>query len=297
MLFGVRVIFGASIPANAALALGAAVTWGGGDFSGGMGVKATGRSLGAALRVVLISHGAGLLVLLTIALLRGDRFPHGAALWWGIGAGMAGGSAVCLFYLALARGAMGASAAISGLLAAAIPAVVSAALDGAPGWRRLVGFCVAGAAIWLIAAGAEGEAEGTVWLAVLAGAGFGIYFVALKFASLGGLVWPMATGRMGSLALCSVMLAVVTLRGGAAVRVPRAAVGWALGTALLDTSGNLLFMAATRAGRLEVASVLASLYPATTILLAAWALKEAPSGRQRVGMGLAVVAVGLIALG
>ena len=68
-----------------------------------------------------------------------------------------------------------------------------------------------------------------------------------------------------------------------------------LGTALFDTSGNLLFVAASRAGRLDVAAVLASFYPASTILLAAWLLKERPTQRQGWGMAVALVAVVLIA--
>ena len=71
---------------------------------------------------------------------------------------------------------------------------------------------------------------------------------------------------------------------------------WALSTALLDTSGNMLFIAATRAGRLDVAAVLASLYPASTILLAAFVLGERPTRRQVVGMGIAAVAVALISV-
>jgi drug/metabolite transporter (DMT)-like permease len=82
----------------------------------------------------------------------------------------------------------------------------------------------------------------------------------------------------------------------APVRLGRRAVGWALATALLDTSGNLLFLAATRAGRLDVAAVLASLYPAGTILLAALALGERPTRRQMLGMATAVMAVALIAI-
>ena len=72
--------------------------------------------------------------------------------------------------------------------------------------------------------------------------------------------------------------------------------GWALAAALLDTSGNVLFIAATRAGRLDVASVLASLYPASTILLAAVTLGERPTKRQAVGMLAAAAAVVMIAL-
>jgi drug/metabolite transporter (DMT)-like permease len=66
--------------------------------------------------------------------------------------------------------------------------------------------------------------------------------------------------------------------------------------ALLDTGGNVLFMAATRLGRLDVAAVLASLYPAGTILLAAWYLHERPTRRQSLGMVAALAAVAMITL-
>jgi drug/metabolite transporter (DMT)-like permease len=288
---------------NALLALAAAVSWGGGDFSGGMGVKSAGGGVRAALRVVLLSHITSFTVLVAIALLRGDVFPHGAVLGWGIGAGVAGGLALTCFYIALSRGGMGASAALSGLLAAALPAGLTLWQDGSPGVRPLIGFAVAGAAIWLIAAGpaddsASGASRETMVLALLAGVGFGVYFVALKMANPGGVVWPMATARIGSLTVCSLLL--IGLRpakaGEPPVRLGHRAVGWALSTALLDTSGNLLFLAATRAGRLDVAAVVGSLYPASTILLAALALGESPTRRQALGMVTAVAAVVLIAL-
>jgi drug/metabolite transporter (DMT)-like permease len=198
---------------------------------------------------------------------------------------------------------MGASAALSGLLAAAIPAAVSAGAEGSPGLLRLAGFLVAGAAIWLIAAGPNPEAKtadrGTVWLAVVGGLGFGFYFVALKFAGSAGVIWPLATCRMGSLTVCSLLVAGMALKaktGETKVRLSRLAVMWAMGAVLLDTTGNLLFIAATRAGRLDVAAVLASLYPASTILLAAWMLRERPTRRQGLGMAVAVAAVVMITL-
>jgi drug/metabolite transporter (DMT)-like permease len=296
---------------NALLALAAAVLWGGGDFSGGMGVKSAGGGVRAALRVVLLSHAASLLTLLAVARLCGDAAPHGALLAWGVAAGVAGGLSLTAFYTALSRGAMGASAAVSGLLAAAIPAGFTMWRDGSPGAGALIGFGVAGAAIWLIAAGpgetegpADGIASGTRFgteaLAMLAGVGFGIYFIALKNAGPAGVVWPMASARMGSLSVCSLVLLALGVRSGGAVagrpRMGGRVIGWALSTALLDTSGNLLFVAATRAGRLDVAAVLASLYPATTILLAALALGERPTRRQALGMMTAAVAVVLIAM-
>jgi drug/metabolite transporter (DMT)-like permease len=108
----------------------------------------------------------------------------------------------------------------------------------------------------------------------------------------------MATARIGSLTTCSVILAVVALVSGKGDGgwLPRRAVVWSLATALGDTTGNLLFMAATRAGRLDVASVLASLYPASTILLAAWTLHERPTRRQGFGMLVAASAVAMITL-
>lgn len=289
---------------NALLALAAAVSWGGGDFSGGMGAKSAGGTMGGALRVILVSHAASFTVLVAVALLRGDSFPHGAPLAWGIGAGVAGGISLACFYVALSRGAMGASAALSGLLAAAIPAAVSVVAEGSPGVHRIAGFLVAAAAIWLIAAGPNAEARsadtGTIWLAVAAGIGFGVYFVALKMAGVAGVIWPMATARIGSLTICSLLLLGLAFNSGTAEqakgRLTRIAIRWALATAVMDTSGNLLFIAATRAGRLDVAAVLASLYPASTIMLAAWMLGERPTRRQGLGMAVAAAAVVMITL-
>lgn len=286
-----------ALPWNAVLALGAALLWGGGDFTGGMGVRSTGRSPAGALRVVLISHTASLCTLATAASLRGDRFPHGALLVWGLIGGVVGGLAIVLFYLALSRGAMGPAAAISGLMAGAIPASVSIYAEGRPGLIQIAGFCLAAVAIWMVA-GSSGKSKvgrDVLWLAIGSGAGFGVYFVCLKYAARGGLLWAMGSARIGSLALCAILLLYLSSsRSVNPVRLNRTTFAWALGSAVMDTSGNLLFMGSTRSGRLDVASVLASLYPASTILLAAAVLKEIPTHRQRWGMVVALGAVALI---
>lgn len=289
---------------NAPASLAAAVLWGAADFCGGMGVKAAGGGIRAALRFVLLSYMLSFSVLATVALLRGDRFPHGALLACGVGAGLAGGLALTCFYTALSRGGMGASAALSGLLAAAIPAALTLTREGSPGLGPLLGFAVAGAAIWMIAGGGGPAAAGAMALAALAGTGFGFFFIGLKMAGPGGVIWPMATARIGSMAICSsiVLWQWVAKRSGRrdAVEAPVAmdwkTVRWVLGAALLDTSGNLLFIAATRRGRLDVAAVLGSLYPASTILLAAFALGELPTRRQALGMAAAAIAVALISI-
>jgi drug/metabolite transporter (DMT)-like permease len=289
-----------TIQNNALIALAAAASWGGGDFSGGMGVKAAGGCVSGAIRFVILAYSISLSVLLGILWVQRAGLPHGAPVLWAMVGGVAGALGLVAFYMALSRGGMGVSAAVSGLLAAAIPAGLSSVIEGAPGAMRLAGFALAGGAIWLIAAGdspeSAGESSSTMALAIFAGVAFGAYFVALKFANPLGLVMPMAIARASSLALCMPVLLVMQ-RGAMAARGSwLAGWKWALGVALLDTGGNVLFMAATRVGRLDVASVLASLYPAGTILLAAWYLHERPTRRQVAGMVTALAAVVMITL-
>ena len=143
----------------------------------------------------------------------------------------------------------------------------------------------------------------TLVLALIGGVGFGVYFVALRLANPLGVLEPMAVARSASLVTCALLLAVVSVRSRAAsgerppaTKVTRMVVVWAMGVALLDTGGNLLFIAATRTGRLDIAAVLASLYPAGTILLAAWHLHERPTRRQLTGMAIAAAAVVMITI-
>ena len=290
---------------NALIALTAAASWGGGDFSGGMGAKASGGELRGAIRFVIVSHVLSLIVLVGILLGLHEGVPHGAAVGWAVVGGVTGALGLVAFYIALSRGGMGVSAAVSGLLAAAIPALVSSWMEGAPGAMRLAGFALAGGAIWLIAAGdspekdfpeAKGGAGSTLGLAVFAGVAFGIYFVALKLSNPLGLVMPMTIARTSSVVLCLGTLVGMRVTGRKELGSTKwfAGWGWACGVAVMDTGGNVLFMAATRLGRLDVASVLASLYPAGTILLAAWYLKERPTRRQVVGMVAALAAVVMI---
>ncbi len=290
---------------NAALALASAILWGGGDFSGGAAVKAASGTMRSAFRVVLLSHAVSLVTLFALSFAWGGARPSNPDLAWGIVAGILAALSLTTFYVALSGGAMGAAAALSGLLAAVIPASVSLLTEGLPGTLRLAGFALALLAIWLVAAApsphpANPADRRSMALAIAAGIGFGLYFVAMKMAGRGGLLWPMTSVRIGSVATCAILV-LVTLRlrqpvesSAPSAYLPRRAVLWAIGPALLDTGGNLLFMAATRIGRLDVASVLASLYPASTILLAAWIFHERPTRRQGLGMLTAAVAVVMI---
>ncbi len=255
--------------------------------------------------VVLLGHLASLLVLVSLMSLRAEPWPRDAALLWALGAGVVAAFSLIGFYMALSRGAMGASAAISGVLAAAVPAAVSALIDGRPSVAKLTGFLLAFAAIVLIAyTGSSGTASGDArtgsTLAIASGLGFGLYFVALRFSSSAGELGPMTVTRCGSAATAAVLLACSARLGDRSrfhdLLLPRGAIVWLLAGATLDTSANLLFLLATRTGRLDVAAVLASLYPAPTILLAAVLLRERPTAQQWTGMALGAVAVILIAL-
>ena len=283
----------------------AAAAWGGGDFGGSLAVKRAGTTIQSSLAVVVIGHVTSLAVLAFVGVWLGSPLPSTTAALWGIGGGIVSGVSLLAFYFALAEGHMGSAAAVSGLLCAAVPAVVAQLTEGLARWPQFTGFAMAAAAIWLIASasGAEGASRRTAGLAALSGAGFGVYFVALRQAGLHGVLWPTACARVGSAGVCIVLLLVMALRhrftqrrSDKFVHLDRTTLLWILGGATLDLLGNLCFMQATRMGRLDVAAVLASIYPAGTILLAAAVLKERTTTRQRWGMVLALPAVVLITL-
>jgi drug/metabolite transporter (DMT)-like permease len=284
--------------AGALFGCGSAFLWGFGDFSGGMGVRAGGGTMRASLKVICISHTVSLVLVVAIALALGAPAPHGAILGWGISCGVAAAIGLMCFYVALAEGSMGPSAAISGLLAAALPSAVALYTEGAPSAMKIAGFLTAAAAIWLIAAGSHLEtvSNRTLILSLLSGISFGIFFIGLKLASPAGPLWAMACSRIGSTATTLLILLGIGFTGPGEIKFPRKAVLFALSTVLFDTAGNMMFVAATRVGRLDVAAVLASLYPASTILLASLVLREHPSRRQLIGMAVALVAVVMITI-
>ncbi|MBE7182155.1 MAG: transporter, partial [Terriglobus roseus] len=184
----------------------AAALWGGGDFAGSYAVKLGGGTVRASLRVVVIGHLLSLLALVGTGLALHVPLHDPRVLLWALGGGVVSGTALMAFYLALANGHMGAGAAVSGLLCAAIPAVVSSVQDGAPGALRLAGFALAAAAIWMVASADNPEhtdedraaARKSMLLSVLGGLGFGIYFTALRMSSTAGVIWPTAADRVGS---------------------------------------------------------------------------------------------------
>ncbi|HEX4021327.1 MAG TPA: EamA family transporter [Acidobacteriaceae bacterium] len=314
------------------LGLSAAVIWGAGDFSGGMSARRL-----PVLPVIAIAHGFSMVCLLGLVWFFHQPAPTGMPFAWGVIAGVANGCALLAFYRALSLGNMGVTAALSGLLTAALPVLFSLMTIGAPLPRQQVGLVLAAVAIWLIGSQPKANPNNASlqqqrhqrqqWiLSMVAGVGFGIFLITMKLANPSGLLWPLVTGKIGSLSIVLPGLLFVTVfhrrrsrpeshdaghtydAGHARddeTRAPlpakqamssnlRLGMMLALLAGIFDTSGNFLFVLATRVGRLDIAAVLSSLYPASTILLAAWLLHERASKRQTLGMASAVLAVVLI---
>jgi drug/metabolite transporter (DMT)-like permease len=283
---------------GAALALIAAASWGAGDFSGGL---ATRRA--APFFVVSIAYGLSLIGIAATGLALHAPLPNHRETVEAIVAGLAGGIALICFYEALSIGAMGLTAALSGVLTAAIPVVFAFYSEGLPRLVQLAGFVAAGLAIWLVAWAPSGKPHprGLV-LATVAGFGFGIFLLFYKLASADGVCWALGYSRAASFSVAAAMSAWSWLRARRRPELRPRWSGWvavlpiAAIAGLFDTGGNAFYALSTRAGRMDVAAALSSLYPAATILLAVWLLKERTTRLQAVGMGLALLAVVLISL-
>jgi drug/metabolite transporter (DMT)-like permease len=280
------------------LGLAASAFWGASDFLGGLATRKA-----HVVLVVALAHGLSLGLLLLIAL-----FTHSALLsehfaLIGLCAGAFGGVALLLYYQALSLGEMGITTALTGLLTALVPVVYSFFTQGSPKSSQIAGFVLAAAAIALIAYRPAGAPRPlALGLATLAGLGFGVFLVVLKVGSAHGLLWPLIFSRVASATLACAIVILVQIRNG------KDAASWrkqarenrffliAGSAGVLEATGSLLYMRSAAEGRLDVAAVLASLYPVVTILLAAWFLKERTTSSQALGMALALGAVVLVSL-
>lgn len=284
----------------AAFGLGTAAVWGAADFCGGIAAKGARPAF-----VVAIAHGFSLVLLLIAALvLHAALFGHG---FYGLLSGIFCGAGLVALYAALSRGSMGLSAAVAGVLTAVFPVVFSWFREGHASPLRVIGFAVAALAIWLIAYTPQkdpspGPASGALPLAVLAGLCFGAMLVFLHLAAAHGLLQVLISMRVASTAVALIAGLALSFTRGLKSEAPRAGFSsgkWlllAMLAGLLDTSGNLLYLFASRVGRMDVAAVLSSLYPAGTMLLAALLLKERATRSQAAGMALALAAVVLISI-
>jgi drug/metabolite transporter (DMT)-like permease len=276
------------------LSLIAALGYGVSDFVGGLAARRT-----AVLSVVMLSYPVGFAGLLAIAPLAGGAITvHG--LLMGALAGVVSGLAIIWFYAALAAGPMSVVSPLTSLLVAGLPLGVGIAWGERPGPLALVGAALAVVAVVLVSRQentAVDEASPVrftpkvAWLTVGSGAAFAVYFVLLDRVGSGTGLWPLVSSR----ASASVLVLVAGLATGQRALPKQAALKLALAASALDIVANVAFLYALRAGMLSVVSVLTSLYPAGTVLLARFVLKEHTGKVQRIGLVLAAAAVALIA--
>jgi drug/metabolite transporter (DMT)-like permease len=268
--------------------LAASASWGAGDFSGGLATKRA-----SVVSVITVVHAIGFVLMLALALITREPIPPLADWIWGAVAGLAGVFGLMAFYQALAVGRMGVAAPITGVVAALLPVIVGLVTEGLPDANHLVGFVIALISVFLVsyAIGTNLNSSGA-GLAVLGGIGFGLFLVFAGQIGDTAVFWPLVAARAAS----TTMMAFIGLRRKLPLptdpnlRLPVLAAGG------LDAFGNVFYVLATQAGRLDVAAVLSSLYPAMTILLAALLLKEQIGKVQLIGIVLALAAISLIAL-
>lgn len=277
--------------------LAASLSWGSGDFCGGM----ASRRLNATL-VVIAAYAIGFVLLIGLALAWHEPAPSQLDILWGIVGGLAGGLGLICFYSALARGRMGIIAPTSATLTAGLPVLFGIVTQGAPSLLQIGGFGVALAAIVLISSPERGKGRPRgIGLALLAGCGFGCFFILISRVGSHATFWPLAVARLSSV-ISLVILALFRKRPAAEAHSHgrtffwRAVLPFILGSGILDALGNTFFVLASHTGRLDVASVLSSLYPATTTLLATLVLRERVNRMQGLGILLALIAIPLISL-
>jgi len=281
----------------AAIALGllSSVLWGLSDYLGGL------KSRTFPVPVVLaMMYLASLVVMLAFVGARGSAPPPAEHVLAALGAGIVGIAGLSAFYRALAIGTMSIVAPIAST-GVALPVMVGLIAGDRPGPVRSAGLALAVVGIVLASReNDEGPADVrlqrlSIVLAIVAALGFGSYFVLAEIASDGDVAWALVLSRVSAFPLIATIALVVLRRGGAR---PGAAAWVALaGIGLLDLAANFLFNYASTIGELSSVSVASSLYPVTTVMLAAVLLGERVQGVQRAGVIVALLGVVLIAAG
>jgi len=277
----------------AVLALLGALSWGTGDFFGGLASRRA-----HVLTVLVLSQAVGLAGVAAWAVASGDSPPGLADIVPAVGAGAAGAAGLAALYRGMAIGAMGIVAPISAL-SPGVPLAVDLVRGDAPAAVQWAGIATALTGVVLLAREPGGTTtRGTglaagVSLALVAALGFGLFVVGLDAASDGGATWAVVVARTSStlVALCAVLLVSVPLRPPGGLLPAIAAVG------VFDTTANALVAVATTYGSAGIVAVLSALYPLTTILLARVFLSERLNRPRRVGGALALAGAALVAIG
>ncbi|MBA2332720.1 MAG: EamA family transporter [Actinobacteria bacterium] len=272
------------------LALGASLSYGVGDFLGGL----TSRRA-HVLAVLLISQAAGATAVAVWVVVASDPFLGTPAALAAVAAGLCGVLGLGALYRGMAIGAMGVVAPISAV-AAAIPFTVGVARGDRPSLLQVAGALVALLGLVLVSRG-PGELGDRVaagfGLALVAALGFGLYFVFLDIAADDSASWAVLVARLASTTLSLA----AALAVGVSLALPHRLLLAVLAVGACDVGANVLFAVATTRGLVSVVSVLTSLYPAVTVALAALLLRERLGRPQLVGAAAVLAGAALLAGG
>ncbi len=271
---------------SVAFSLGAVLCWGMSDFLGGFVSRRA-----DAYAITAITNGCGLAVIAVVCALSGTHMPPLSSMIWALAAGASGGTALAIFYRALAAGSMGLTAPVTALLSAGIPTVVGIVMEGWPHAWHVAGFILAGLAIWLISRAEGGVSPQGIGLAIVAGLGFAGFYLLIRQAQVGSAFWIAA----GSRAAAFICTAAIVAARHKFQPMQKDSAAWAGLAGFLDVSGSVLFVRAAQTGRLDTSVVLTSLYPVVTVVLARLILKEHFTRWKTVGILTALAAVPLIA--
>jgi drug/metabolite transporter (DMT)-like permease len=267
--------------------LGAALCYGISDFAGG---RASHRI--AVVQVLVIGEVVGAFILWGIAYALGEPLLATTNIAVAIAAGLCGAIGVAALYLGIAAGHTAITVPVSAVLATIVPVLYGIGAQGIPSVTVMAGIGLGIAAITLNSFAGPRTGNRGVWEGLIAGVAFGVYFILLTHISTGDAVYaPLALSRSSALLVTIPWL--IARPGG---RPTWAGFGLAVVACLFDIGAAVMFFLAARYGRLDVASVLASLYPAVTVLLAATLLREHIRVVQRWGLALTLAATLLIAL-
>lgn len=267
----------------------AALSWGVGDFSGGLAARRV-----SSLAVTLLTNPVGLLLLVGLALFRNAPIPSGHDALLGVLVGVSGAAGIFLFYEALKYGQMGIAAPVSAVIANVISVAVSAVTEGAPSAVKWLGFALACAGVVLISKPEKIDgvrvAPRALLPACLSGVAFGIFFsLSAQFSNDTDVGWSLVIVRLTSLVI---FYAAAALRHE--LRLERSVLGLAVIGGVCDSLGNLFFAFAGQAGRLDITAVSSGMYPVATVILAVLILRERFTWSRGVGALLAFGAIFLI---
>ena len=270
-------------------ALLAAVVYGFGDFVGGFASRRR-----SAITILLYAYPVGAaLMLALLPLFYGPLDLRTAVL--GVGGGIGGMVGVIVMYSLMARAPMNIISPVTAVLAAVVPVGFGVIVGERPKVAAWLGIVLGLLAVTLVSRTSDDHPHGPVGARVLAlaavsGVGFGVYFICLARANPDSGLWPLVISRIAS----AILILPLARRTGAMVLVTGRVLGLAVLCGVLDASANLFFLLASRHGLLSLASVITSLYPAVTVLLAIWLLHEHTGRMQRIGLALAAASIVLI---